>query len=177
MDEFINEFPTDETIVTIPFIDTQMINIDDTWWDEGNVAKHIYFNNNLSEASRLMQAEMGYHYLGPHRAKLYEMIQSKNNFKANQHLFPHMVGADAFEYGSDLRATNGFETLQTVCEQLGDVNSSVWLVPNPDTKKLENAFMLAVQFSALDKKPIRSKIETLDKAGLFNDIRNHYGLD
>jgi len=176
MDDYLDEFPDGEIVVTIPFLNTQMDDIDDVWWDEGNIAKQISFFNSLNQASQIMHTEVGHLFLNNHKDRFEKRREQTGFFKHVQHIFPHMVGIGESKYGGELRSTNGFETLEEVCNTLPEVQLSVWLVPNPEAKTLESAFMLAAQFNSSDKKPLRSKIEHAGEAGLFKSVRQHYGL-
>ena len=172
-DQIQQEFPDGEMIITEAFPNTQMNNIDDVWWDEGNIVGARNYYDALSVQARSVLTKMGEDMIEQHpkQKKQFDFIKKRTGFRDLIYSTPHMV-----IYSSDIFKTNGFETLSTICEELGLVALQPWLVTNPQTDKLNSAFMLAVRMQSIDNVPLRDKILKQADAGLFESVRQHYGL-
>lgn len=172
MDEFLEEFPKGETLVVIPFINTQMPDIDEFWWDEVNIiAAQNYFNSIPKQLVRA-RAIKGARILksNPDHALHFQKIAKVTKSKTDILCFlPHML-----DYSFEILGIGGYQTLDTVCSELVNVNVSPWLVTNPDTANLNEAFMLAVEMQSTDAIPLRDKILKQANAGLFDAVRQHY---
>jgi len=170
------EFPKNETTVTIPFLETQMPNIDDVWWDDANImaAKSIYAP--MPNFIKQPILSMGETLLGQNPKQLAQFESLKKKLKDKEELIfltPHKI-----IYDGGFNNTVGFDELYQTCDNhIGNIEMSPWLVTNPGTDNLNSAFMLAVWMHSTDGESLHDKIERARDEGLFKNIRNKYGLN
>lgn len=177
MDDYLEEeFPEGEVTVTIPFLETQMPDIDGVWWDDSNIlaAKSIYFG--IPDFMKRPILTMGESLLSHNQNHMAQhQLMTKNLKDKEEAIFitPHKI-----IYDGGFNNTVGYELLYQVCDNhIRNIEMSPWLVTNPNEDNLNSAFMLAAWMHSRDGEPLRNKISRARDQGLFSSIRAHYGLD